>query len=176
MAFYVVSVRNGKESAFLAVARRSGELEGVRFHWPRRRLTIRRKGKRIESLAPLFSGYLFLETESITEPIFRTTKRLPGFYRFLESNDRIRPLSGGDLELVGHFIKLGEIIGKSQVTFDENSRIVVQNGPLSGLEGKIVKVDRRKQRAKVRLDLYKESFLVDFGFELIVATKGSNSK
>ena len=171
MNFYVISVRAGKEEALLTIARRREELAPVQFHWPRRKLTIRRKGKRIETLAPLFSGYLFLETDSITEPIYRTTKRLPGFYRFLESNDRIRPLSGEDLELVGHFIKLGEIIGKSQVVFDENSRIHVKNGPLSGLEGKIVKVDRRKQRAKVRLDLYKESFLVDFGFELIGPTE-----
>ena len=175
MNFYVISVRAGKEEALLTIARRREELAPVQFHWPRRKLTIRRKGKRIETLAPLFSGYLFMETDSITEPIYRTTKRLPGFYRFLESNDRIRPLSGEDLELVGHFIKLGEIIGKSQVVFDENSRIHVKNGPLSGLEGKIVKVDRRKQRAKVRLDLYKESFLVDFGFELIGPAEQRNS-
>jgi transcription termination/antitermination protein NusG len=175
MNFYVISVRAGKEEALLTIARRREDLAPVEFHWPRRKLTIRRKGKRIETLAPLFSGYLFLETESISEPIYRTIKRLPGFYRFLESNDRIRPLSGEDLELVGHFIKLGEIIGKSQVVFDENSRIHVKNGPLSGLEGKIVKVDRRKQRAKVRLDLYKESFLVDFGFELIGPAEQHNS-
>ena len=176
MSFYVVSVRTGKEESFLQTARGCLELADVRIHWPRRRLTIRRKGKRVESLAPLFAGYLFLETDSITESVFRTTKRLPGFYRFLDSNDRIRPLSGEDLELVGHFIKLGEIIGKSKVTFDENSRIQVRSGPLTGLEGKIVKVDRRKQRAKVRLDLYKESFLVDFGFELIGPSEHTKSQ
>jgi transcriptional antiterminator NusG len=59
------------------------------------------------------------------------------------------------------------VIGKSTVKFDENSRIYVLSGPLEGLEGKIVKIDKRKQRAKVQLDLYKESFLVDFGFELL---------
>ena len=68
---------------------------------------------------------------------------------------------------MAHFVRFGEVIGKSTVTFDENSRIQVKDGPLAGLEGRIVKVDRRKQRAKVRLDLYKDSFLVDFGFELL---------
>jgi transcription termination/antitermination protein NusG len=43
----------------------------------------------------------------------------------------------------------------------------VINGPLKGLEGKIVKVDKRKGRAKVKLDLYDESFLVDLSFELL---------
>jgi hypothetical protein len=30
-----------------------------------------------------------------------------------------------------------------------------------------VKVDKRKGRAKVRLDLYEESYLVDFAFTMI---------
>lgn len=167
MSFYVVSVRPGEEAKFLRVARdRIGE-ERARFHWPRRKLTIRRRGKREDSLAPVFPGYVFLETDRIDEEIFSTVKRLPGFYRFLESNDRVRPLAGDDLELVTHFVRYGDVIGKSRVTFDENSRIEVKDGPLAGLEGRIVKVDRRKQRAKVRLDLYEDSFLVDFGFELL---------
>ena len=59
------------------------------------------------------------------------------------------------------------------MVFNENNRIEVKSGPMMGLEGKIVKVDKRKQRAKVQLDLYKESFFVDFGFELIAPTNPS---
>ena len=40
-------------------------------------------------------------------------------------------------------------------------------GPLKGLEGYIQKVDRRKGRARVKLDLYQESFHIDFGFEFM---------
>ncbi|MFW6288911.1 MAG: antiterminator LoaP [Spirochaetota bacterium] len=173
MSIYVVSVQPSREDKFLALARNRISIESVQLHWPRRKLTIRRGGKRIETLAPVFPGYIFLETEEIADSLFTTIKRLPGFYRFLESNDRIRALSGDDLELVTHFVRFGDVIGKSKVTFDENSRIEVKEGPLSGLEGRIVKVDRRKQRAKVRLDLYRESFLVDFGFELLAPTSSS---
>lgn len=167
MSFYVVSVQPRKEEQFLSVARNRLSEEQCRFYWPRRRLTIRRRGKREEALAPVFPGYVFLETDEIDDALYATIKQLPGFYRFLERNDRIRELTGDDLELVAHFVRFGEVIGKSTVTFDENSRIQVKDGPLAGLEGRIVKVDRRKQRAKVRLDLYKDSFLVDFGFELL---------
>ncbi len=173
MSFYVIGVQPSKEERFLSIARDRIPIETAQFHWPRRKLTIRKGGKRMESLAPVFPGYIFLQTEAITDSLFATIKRLPGFYRFLESNDRIRALSGDDLELVTHFVHFGDVIGKSKVTFDENSRIEVKEGPLSGLEGRIVKVDRRKQRAKVRLDLYQESFLVDFGFELLAPTSSS---
>ena len=64
-------------------------------------------------------------------------------------------------------MKFGEIAEPSRVHFDENDRIVVDSGPLQGLEGKIVKVDRRKGRAKIQLDLYTENFLLDLGFEVI---------
>ena len=55
----------------------------------------------------------------------------------------------------------------SKVYFDENSRIVVLLGPLKGLEGKIVKVDKRKRRAKVKLDIYEDSFFIDLAFDVI---------
>ncbi|MFP4114013.1 MAG: antiterminator LoaP [Spirochaetota bacterium] len=174
MSFYVVSVQPRKEEAFLRIARDRLPPDHAAFHWPRRKLTVRRRGKREETLAPIFPGYVFLEAEEIDETLFMTLKRLPGFYRFLESNDRIRALSGTDLELVAHFVRFGEVIGKSKVVFDENSRIEVKDGPLAGLEGRIVKVDRRKQRAKVRLDLYQESFLVDFGFEVLSSTSSQS--
>jgi transcriptional antiterminator NusG len=69
-----------------------------------------------------------------------------------------------------HFIKKTgplALAGISKVYFDEDARIVVVDGPLAGLEGKIVKVDKRKGRAKIKLDLYDDSFTIDLGFELL---------
>ena len=51
------------------------------------------------------------------------------------------------------------------MVFDEHNRIRVISGPLKGLEGQIVKVDRRKGRARVKLELYEDSFMIDFGFD-----------
>jgi transcriptional antiterminator NusG len=36
-----------------------------------------------------------------------------------------------------------------------------------GLEGRIIKVDKRKRRAKIMLDLYNDSFSIDLAFEVI---------
>lgn len=172
MSFYVVSVQPRREHQFIQSARNATgadktALHDVTLYWPRRKLSVRRKGRTEESLVPLFPGYIFISAPQITEAEYRCMRRLPGFYRFLESNDNIRELSGRDEEIVAHFIRFGEVIGKSTVTLDRNQRITVLDGPLQGLEGLIVKVDKRKQRAKVRLDLYDDSFLVDFGFDLL---------
>jgi len=142
------------------------------MHFPRRNLNIKKSGKVKIATSAVFPGYIFIEAES-KEQIqeyqwdFRRTK---GFFRFLMSNQDITPLKDRDLELVLHFINnSGSISGKSKVYFNENSRIVVVEGPLLGLEGRIVKVDRRKGRAKIMLDLYNDSFTIDLGFEVISA-------
>lgn len=56
---------------------------------------------------------------------------------------------------------------KSKVYFNEEDRIVVSEGPLKGLEGRIIKVDKRKGRAKIKLDFYDNSFAIDLAFEII---------
>lgn len=163
----------GEETKFMGLANVNFKLDLPSFDatdslvWPRRKLTIRKKGVLKESLSPIFPGYLFFKTEELTPDIHWILRRTPGFVRFLKSNQNIEPIEGSDKELLLHFLHFGEIVEKSQVSFDENKRIKVINGPMKGLEGRIVKVDKRKRRAKISLSLYEESFTIDFGFEIL---------
>lgn len=170
--FFVLQVMTGEEARILRRATEALTIYGVsqsdvQLRWPRRKLTIRRKRRRLTTLTPLFPGYLFLQMRGDDDGVFREIRRIKGVVRFLRSNDDIRPLESRDLELVRHFLSFGEIITESRVTFDKNNRIVVSEGPLKGLEGMIVKVDRRKGRAKVKLDMYDDSFLIDLAFEVL---------
>jgi transcription termination/antitermination protein NusG len=167
MNYYVIQVRTRGEQKYMSLARQELETEPVTILFPQRKLKIRKKGVVKDSLAPIFPGYVFVGTEELTTQQYWLFKRVPGFFRFLEDNDHITPLEGSDRELLLHFLKFGEIVDTSRVVFDENARIRVVEGPLSGLEGNIVRVDRRKGRAKVRLDMYNSVFLVDFGFETL---------
>ena len=92
---------------------------------------------------------------------------MPGFYRFLKNNQNITPLPRRETGILSKLLRFGEIVEKSTVKFDENNRIVILKGPLKGFEGKIVSVNKRKSRAKIELDLYDKSYLVDFGFHSI---------
>jgi len=175
MKYYVVQVETRNEHKFVRIAsQRVGE-EVRRVLWPRRRLNIRRGGKTREELAAIFPGYVFIESDELTAQDYWAIRRVPGFFRFLKSNHNVQPLSEQDQRLLVHFLSFGEIVDKSKVAFDENQRIEVLEGPLKGLEGRIVKVDKRKGRAKVKLDMYDESFLVDFGFESMQRLPGQNA-
>ena len=177
MNYYVIQVKTGGEEKYIRSANRAlSEVEiPVTLIWPRRRLGIRKKGKTADSLAPIFPGYVFVEAESITHEVYWALRRSIGFFTFLRNNHDVRALSGEDRQLLLHFLRIGEVVEKSTVYFDENNRIRVTDGALKDLEGRIVKVDRRKKRAKVRLTLYEESFLVDFGFEIMELVKRDES-
>jgi len=170
MNYYALQVRTkGEENYIKRFAAANPELAAP-LHFPQRALKIRRGGKIMEGKAAVFPGYIFAEAEDLegAADLKWAFRRTEGFYRFLPSNQNISPLAGKDLETALYFIKrAGPVAGISKVYFDENSRIVVRDGPLSGLIGKIIKVDKRKGRAKVRLDIYDDSFCVDLAFEVI---------
>jgi transcriptional antiterminator NusG len=169
MPFFAVQIWTGDEGRFLSIAAKRVKGVDARFYWPRRSLRIKRGGSWKESLAPIFPGYMFIRAESIGPELYSVLKGAPGFLRFLLSNDNIVPLERSDQELLSHFLGFGEVVDKSLVYFDENKRIRVVSGPLKGLEGRVVRVDRRKGRAKVRLEMYRDSFEIDFGFESMEA-------
>ena len=173
MNYYAMQVKTGGEEKFIRQVRAQNPDVTMPLYFPQRALDIRRGGRIVPSRLAIFPGYVFTELDDDDDIIryqwaFRKTK---GFYRFLRSNEDITPLQNRDLELVLHFIKdVGPLVGKSKVYFDENSRIVVISGPLSGLEGRIVKADKRKGRAKIKLDLYGDSFCIDLAFEVLVSS------
>ena len=169
MNYYAIQVKTRGEEKYIRLFRSLHPACPIEIFFPKRTVSIRRKGVMIQTNPAVFPGYLFLESEEDTLRRFQWQfRRTDGFYRFLKSNRNIQPLSGRDLETVLHFVKkAGPLAGISQVYFDENSRIVVVDGPLAGLEGNIIKVDKRKKRAKIKLDLYEDSFTIDLGYELI---------
>jgi len=173
MNYFVFQVLTGKEEKFIHLAEYNFKTQNIppdksgRIIWPQRKLSIKRGGRQKEVLAPIFPGYLFFEQNKLYTDCYWVLRKTSGFVRFLKDNRNIQPIQGADKELLLHFLSYGEIVEKSRVRFDENNRIRVISGPMKGLEGKIIKVDRRKKRAKIKLSLYEESFKIDFGFEVL---------
>lgn len=173
MDFFVIQIQTGAEPEILPQAQQAIERLSlpaylrVELLWPRRKLTIRRRGKDVSHEAPIFPGYLFIRSSVLDPEVIRAIKGVHGVYRFLPDNRNPKPLSEDDAKLISHFLSFGEVVRKSRVEFDENNKIVVVDGPLKGLEGRISKVNRRRQRARIRLSLYEDSFEIDLGYEVM---------
>jgi transcriptional antiterminator NusG len=173
MKYYVIQTWTGAEEKFSGLFRKRNPEVGadeIGFYFPCKKMVIRRQGKQLQEVSPIFPGYLFAEVdESVSEKDFLTDLKKPGdFFRVLPSNQTMRPLYRGELDVVGRFLlKNGEPVGLSQVKFVENQRIVVLSGPMIGLEGSIIKVDKRKKRAKIKIDMFETEMTIDLGFEVI---------
>ena len=128
---------------------------------------IRKQGKLVEKQAPLFPGYLFFRCDEVHPDQIRAVRQTPGVFSFLNTDGILTPLYREEEQQLDLFMRTGEIAGISTIDLKENNKITVLKGPLKGQEGLIVKIDKRKKRAKVRLSLYKEAFLIDFGFDFV---------
>ena len=170
MNYFALQVKTRAENKFIHLANTTvipGDEDAVRIIFPRKMMAIRKLGITRQALVPVFPGYLFIETSLGYESFYWKLRTIPGFFRYLPDNQHPRPLEGCDLATLKHFMSFGPVAKSSLVSFDDDDRIHVGSGPLKGLEGKIVKVDKRKCRARVKLDLYSESFLVDLSFSLL---------
>lgn len=162
-------VKTGGEEEFKADAlkKASQYAQGLQFWFFKRKLRIggKQNGRYID--APLFPGYVFMSAEFMDNYLFEKIKASRNFYHFLSSNTNIVSLRGHDLECLHFLMRFGESSGLSKALFDENDRIVIVDGLLTGFKGSIMSVNRRKQRVKVRIDMCGSINTVDLGYEHI---------
>ncbi len=173
MNYFAAQVQTLKEDSFIATLHTSlaFRMEQQKFFFLKRQLPIRKAGKIIDEYKPIFPGYIFIETECIDSELFNIIKKTKSFLRFLPDNKNVCALEHRDLSILKRFISMGSVAEISTVIFDENDRIVVKSGPLLGFEGSIVKVDKRKKRAKIALDFSNEQFVIDLAFDVLEEAK-----
>ena len=180
MKYYTYQVSVGKELTVVELLNHSKDFLALRrenefdIFCLTRELTIRRKGKSLKEVRPIFPGYIFIHCEKLLPQVNHYLRKNQHIFRCLPSWTTPEPLNCAvsarslqDLKVVKHFHGFGSTLRSSLVKFDENQRITVVEGPLKGMEGMIIRVDKRKRRAKVKLDLYATSYQIDLAFEFI---------
>ena len=87
----------GREQNFIdGLQNQAPELaQAHNFIYLTRELYIRRQGKTLRELQPVFPSYIIMQTMgTVDERTLQTLKTLPDFYHFLKSNTEIIPLAG----------------------------------------------------------------------------------
>jgi transcriptional antiterminator NusG len=174
MSYYTIQVQPTTEENYIKRFHTLHPGFRCKLHFPQREMRERRKGEFFQKQHPIFPGYIFLETpeEDFFSNIFSSRKKLfhktDEFNQFIKTNINIKPLKGSDLKIAVHFIKkFCPVAGASQVYFNEKDRLVAISGALKGLEEKIIKVDKRKGRAKIKIDFYSATFTIDLPFDVV---------
>lgn len=166
MSCFVLHIKTGSETQIQKSIEEKIP-EGVEVFCPMRELLIRKKGKTKKEMKPLFPGYIFLNTEEFTAGIMSALKSVNGFFQVLPSNKGIKAVPEQDMHIINSLFRKNYTAHLSKARFDENDKIVIIEGPLKGKEGMIVKVNRRKGRAKIVINAFDKQHFVDLGFELL---------
>lgn len=142
--WYVLHVLTGKE---LDVKKSAEKL--YKAIVPRRLLNEQKFGvwKAVERI--LIPGYVFVQTEMEAKDFYELTG-IPGVINILEGASKYpEPIQEDEMKIIFSLTRDGDLVGISDI-FQNGQDIKVIAGPLKGFEGNIIKVDRRRFRAKVR--------------------------
>ncbi|OQB20525.1 MAG: hypothetical protein BWY11_02365 [Firmicutes bacterium ADurb.Bin182] len=164
--WYALFVLTGEEiKVKRRLERKFKDSSGLTFVVPRRRLIERKAGKWEEKIRTVFPGYI-LANGTIREKEYYSFEGIPGLLRVLKDSGGPHEIPGEEIEVIKKLIRGGEIIDPSSA-FEQADKVIITDGPLLGLEGLIHSVDKRKGRAKVRLNFAGEPRLVDLSVNII---------
>jgi transcriptional antiterminator NusG len=164
MEWYVTFVETGKEEVVQKWLDHYFDQKTQRNMVPKRRLIEKKDGKSYPVIKKLFPGYVFICTDMNPEK-YRIIKNIPNIIRFLSTGAYYSSIDDSEMSVILRLVG-DDIIGCSKILVD-NSKILVKEGCLYGMEGIIKKVDKHKNRAKIQLDFMGEPRTVDVGVEII---------
>lgn len=122
------------------------------------------KGEWRRETRPLYSGYVFMVTDD-PEALDKALTKVPGYHRLLKADDIILTVSDEEKAF------LRRITGKDNtadisVGYKEGEKIKIVSGPMMGLEGDIVHVDRHKRLVTINVSLFGRTVRTTLGLEL----------
>ena len=164
-AWHVLFVNTNQEEKVKKILEKEMGDE-YQFIVPTRELRERKNGKWHIAKRKLFPCYVLIKAIMNIE-VYYKLKKVHGIIKLLRNEDEVLIVSEKELKVLKILIDNNDNnIGISKL-YKENDDIKIIEGPLSGLEGQIIKIDSRKGRAKVNLSFMNEERIVELGIELV---------
>lgn len=165
MKWYALQVISGKEERVQKLLKLAFDSE-LSCLIPKRKLYEKKNGIFSEVVRKLFPGYVFINT-ILQADSFHQIKRTPHVIRLLNhGGNYYTPIPEQEMVPILRLVGNDHIVESSKV-YIENSKVIVMEGPLYGLEGIIKKVDKRKKRAKILLNLYDNIKFIDVSIDIL---------
>lgn len=149
MQWFVLRTIVGKEEKVILLFQHL--FHDIKVIFPKRRLSWRKKGKIVNVIKPLFSGYLFVsaDNERIIElSLWLQFQKVDAW--FVKFGNLITPITTEEMQLIQQLMSDGDIVERSEILkIGEKATII--RGPLVGLEGIIEKYSKRNRRVMVKI-------------------------
>lgn len=123
------------------------------------------RGKWILQKKVLFPGYVFVVTSELAA-LLSELKNVNGLTKVIGTGDEIVPLSDGEVTFLEKFGGEEQVVQMSEGVI-EQSKVVITDGPLVGMEGYIRKIDRHKRKAWVEVEMFRRIQRIQVGVEIV---------
>jgi transcriptional antiterminator NusG len=132
---------------------------------PKKIIKERKHGKWYRRIRNLFPGYIFIHGV-LDANSYKNLWQVPGLYKLLCTDREPVRIPRNEIEVFSHLFDKDDMIQESDI-FMQGDKVVIVSGPLTALEGKILKVDKRKGRARVLISFLGEERVIDLGVNFI---------
>jgi transcription termination/antitermination protein NusG len=170
--WFVLQTINGKESA-VELNINKLNLEKMKVFLPKRKIKIKKKNVINDRIIPLYPGYIFIIGFWDIEEAKKILS-VNNAVNFVGGLSKPGIINKEEKELIKGITE-NSVVEYSKAV-KEGNRIKIISGPLKQLEGVIVSVDRRKQRAVVNLPLLNTSIKVVLSFEYMEVSKENEDR
>lgn len=133
---------------------------------PKRELRERKGGKWHQVQRKLFPGYVLVKG-TITSELYYQIKNLPMLTNLLKSEEGPLSIEEHELEVLNILFSDEEGTIGFSTAYKEHDQVQVLSGPLVGLEGYIQSVDKRKGRARVKIEFLGQVRTVELGIHVL---------
>ena len=133
---------------------------------PKRKLRERKGGQWRFVTRKLFPGYI-LFNGMLDIDTYYSIKRIPEVIRLLKDESTILTINEEELRVLNVLLGKTENTVEISTVLKEKDKVQVIEGPLMGLEGRIVSINARKGRAKVKLNLGSQEKVVELGITVV---------
>ena len=164
--WYVVQTVSGREETMLQLCENiieSGLIKQSRIVKSEKK--IKKKGTWETSRLNLFPGYIFVETESVSN-LYEEFKLVPGMTKLLGVGKEIVRLTQEEEEFLFGLLDEAFTVRMSEGILD-GDKVHILKGPLKGYEGYIKKIDRRNRKAILEVDFFNRKTVMTIGLEII---------
>ena len=164
--WYVMQVRTGTEENVCIQCRKDiGEdiLENCFLPRYEEKRKIRGEWKILKKL--LFPGYVFVISDDIDQ-LYQKLKKVIGLTKLIGTGKEIIPLTEEEVRFLMKFGGEEQIVAMSEGII-EGSNVIINSGPLKGMEGYIRKIDRHKRKAYLEVPMFNGMQNIQVGLEIV---------
>lgn len=173
LKWYAIFVDSGKEEVVQKYLKLHFNEQSLKSLVPKRLVPEKKSGIVYNVLKKIFPGYVLIQTEMTNDMFHRIKKALRSFrlvnnrsYYLQDEGVYYSSIDEKEIIPILQLMGNGEVVDYSKV-YLENSKVIVESGPLKGLEGIIKKVDKHKKRAKISLTFMGVEKTIDVGIEIL---------